>query len=463
MIGLAQGRRDVMGRGMSRSGNRDSQTSNSFPLPTRRISRRRFLYGSAAMSTAALFAGPTLVRGRDLNGRLNIGMIGLGGKSGDNLKGIAGENVVALCDVDGNSLDRIGTQYPQATKHRDFRRLLEQKDIDAVVVTTPDHIHAVASMAAMKLGKHVYCEKPLTHSVWEARELRKAAREYKVATQMGNGGHASDSLREAVEWIQAGVVGKVHEVHAWSNRPIWPQGIGRPKDAPSPPGSLDWDLWIGPAPMRPYHPAYHPFKWRGWWDFGTGALGDMGCHIIDTAFWALDLGAPSTVEAESSGVNEETAPTWSIVRYQFPARGALPPAKLTWYDGGKLPARELTGIPADQKLMDNGSLFVGDKGKLLFERGKPLRFIPERKDFKLPPRTVARSPGHYKEWIDACKGGPAAMSNFDYAGPLTEMVLLGNVALRAGRKIEWDSAKLHVNLPEAARFIRREYREGWGL
>jgi predicted dehydrogenase len=452
-----------MGKGMSLSERNQSWVS-ALELPARRINRRRFLYSSAALSAATLFAAPSLLRGRDLNGKLNIGMIGLGGKSGDNLKGVAGENVVALCDVDGASLDRIAAQYPQATKHRDFRRLLEQKDMDAVVVTTPDHIHAVASVAAMKLGKHVYCEKPLTHSVWEARELRKAARQYKVATQMGNGGHASESLREAVEWIQAGVVGKVREVHAWSNRPIWPQGIARPNETPSVPGSLDWDLWIGPAPMRPYHPAYHPFKWRGWWDFGTGALGDMGCHIIDTAFWGLDLGAPSTIEAESSGVNEETAPTWSIVRYQFPARGTFPPVKLTWYDGGKLPPRELTELPAGQKLMDNGSLFVGDKGKLLFERGKPLRIIPERTEFKPPPKTVPRSPGHYKEWIDACKGGPAAMSNFDYAGPLTEMVLLGNVALRAGRKVEWDSAKLQVvNLPEAARFIRREYREGWGL
>ena len=453
-----------MGKGMSLSGNRDSRTSAAFQLPASRINRRRFLYSSATLGAAALFAAPSLLRGRDLNGKLNIGMIGLGGKSGDNLKGIADENVVALCEVDGNSLDRIAARYPQATKHRDFRRMLEQKDIDAVVVTTPDHIHAVASMAAMKLGKHVYCEKPLTHSVWEARELRKAARQYKVATQMGNGGHASESLREAVEWIQAGVVGKVREVHAWSNRPIWPQGITRPKDTPTMPGSLDWDLWIGPAPMRPFHKTYHPFGWRAWQDFGAGAMGDMGCHIIDTAFWALDLGAPSTIEAESSGANEETAPTWSIVRYQFPARGTLPPVKLTWYDGGKLPSRELTELPAEQKLMDNGSLFVGDKGKLLFERGKPLRILPERKEFKPPPKTVPRSPGHYKEWIDACKGGAAAMSNFDYAGPLTEMVLLGNVALRAGRKIEWDATKLQVvNMPEAARFIRREYREGWSL
>jgi predicted dehydrogenase len=453
-----------MGIDMNPSGTRHSWISTASEPPARRISRRRFLQSSTALSAAALFAGPSLLRGRDLNGKLNIGMIGLGGKSADNLKGIAGENVVALCEVDARSLDRVAAQYPNATRHQDFRRMLEQKDIDAVVVTTPDHIHTVASMAAIKFGKHVYCEKPLTHSVWEARELRKAARQYKVATQMGNGGHASDALREAVEWLQAGVIGKVREVHAWSNRPIWPQGIERPKDTPTAPDQIDWDLWIGPAPMRPYHPAYHPFKWRGWWDFGTGALGDMGCHIIDTAFWALDLGAPSTVEAESSGANEETAPTWSIVRYQFPARGALPAVKLTWHDGGKLPPRELTELPADQKLTDNGSLFIGDKGKLLFERGKPLRILPERKGFTPPPKQVPRSPGHYKEWIEACKGGSPAMSNFDYAGPLTEMVLLGNVALRVGRKIEWDSEALRVsNIPEAARFIRREYRQGWSL
>jgi predicted dehydrogenase len=265
--------------------------------------------------------------------------------------------------VDGAALERVGAKYPEALRYQDFRRLLEQKDIDAVVVTTPDHIHAPASLAAMKLRKHVYCEKPLTHSVWEARQLATAAREYKVATQMGNGGHSSDALREAVDWVRSGLIGPVREVHCWSNRPIWPQGIGRPAGTPAVPKDMNWDLWIGPAPMRPFNPAYHPFKWRGFWDFGTGALGDMGCHIIDTTFWALELDAPSTVEAESSGANDETAPNRSIVRWEFPARGSRPSVKLTWYDGGKQPARELTELPADQKLGDNGSLFIGDKGK----------------------------------------------------------------------------------------------------
>lgn len=439
----------------------NTHSSFGLSLPVRGLNRRRFLYGSTAF-TGALFLSPALLRGKGLNEKLNIGMIGVSGKGGENIKGVVGENIVALCDVDGNSLNRVATQFPKARTYRDFRKMLELKELDAVVVTVPDHSHAVASMLAIKQGKHVYCEKPLTHSVWEARELRTAASEHKVATQMGNGGHSSDALRECVEWVQSGAVGKVHEVHCWTNRPIWPQGIGRPKETPPVPDPIDWDLWIGPAPMRSYHPAYHPFKWRGWWDFGTGALGDMGCHIIDTAFWALDLGAPSAVEAESSGVNEETAPSWSVVRYTFPARGSQPPLKLTWHDGGKLPSTELLKLPPDYKLIDNGSVFVGDKGTLLFERGKPLRILPEREGFVPPQKMIPRSPGHYAEWITACKGGPRALSNFDYAGPLTEMVLLGNVALRAGRKIEWDAEKLRVmNAPEAARFIRREYRAGW--
>ena len=433
-------------------------------LPPRRFNRRRFIFGSTVFAGAGLFAGPSLLRGKELNEKLNIGMIGLGGKSGDNLKGVGGENIVALCDVDGHSLDRVGAQYPKASRHREFRKMLEQKDLDAVVVTTPDHIHAVASMMAIKLGKHVYCEKPLTHSVYEARRLAQAAREYNVATQMGNGGHASDMVREAVDWVRGGVIGPVREVHCWSNRPIWPQGIGRPAETPPVPKDLDWDLWLGPAPARPYNPAYHPFKWRGFWDFGTGALGDMGCHIIDAAFWALELGAPSTIDAESSGVNEETAPKWSMVRYEFPARGERPPVKLTWYDGGKQPSRELTELSEGEKLSDNGSLFVGDKGKLLFQRERPKRLMPQPKDFQPPPKVVPRSPGHYVEWIQACKGGAPALSNFDYAGALTEMVLLGNVALRAGRRVEWDPEKLQArNAPEAARFIRREYRPGWTL
>ena len=433
---------------------------SSFGPP--RFSRRRFLE-SCTTAGVTLLAAPAWLRGKSLNEKLNVAFVGVGGKGESNLGGLAGENIVALCDVDENTLNKAAAKHSAARKYRDFRRMLEQKDIDAVVVTTPDHVHAAAAMAAMQLGKHVYCEKPLTHDVWEARQLTQAARKYKVATQMGNGGHASERLRTAVEWVQAGVIGDVREVHAWSNRPIWPQGVSRPSETPPVPRHLGWDLWLGPAPERPYHPAYHPFKWRGFWDFGTGALGDMGCHIIDAAFWALDLTAPRTVEAECSGINEETAPKWSIIRYEFPNRGEKPPARLTWYDGGKLPPRELLELKPDQKLDDNGSLFVGEKGKLLLDyRG--VRRIPDLKDFEPPAKKIPRSPGHYVEWINACKGKGKAMSNFDYAGPLTETVLLGNVALRVGQKIEWDATKLEArNAPTAAQYIRREYRRGWNL
>jgi len=431
-------------------------------MPKSVITRRRFLY-SSAVATAAVFAAPAFLRGKSLNEKLNLGLIGVGNKGAENLKGVSNENIVALCDIDENFLNAAAQKVPGAKKYRDFRNMLEQRDIDAVVVTIPDHNHAIAAMAALKLDKHVYCEKPLTHDLYEARQLALAARERKVATQMGNGGHASDSLRSAVEWIQAGVIGPVGEVHAWSDRPIWPQGITRPIDTPPVPASLDWDLWIGTAPMRPYHKAYHPFNWRGWWDFGTGALGDMGCHIIDPAFWALDLGYPESVETESSPVNNETAPSWSRVHYQFPARGALPPVKLTWHDGGKLPPRELLDLDADEKFPKNGSLFVGRKGRLLLMQGKS-ELLPENqwRDFQPPPKMIPRSAGHYAEWIAACKGGPAAFSNFHYAGPLTEMVLLGNLALRVGKKIEWDGRNLKArNAPEADRYIRREYRGGW--
>ena len=433
-------------------------------MPKTVISRRRFLYSSAAAATTLLVA-PAFLRARSLNEKLNIGLIGVGNKGAENLKGVSVENIVALCDIDENFLNAAAQKVPGAKRYRDFRKMLEQQDLDAVVVTIPDHNHAVAAMAALKLGRHVYCEKPLTHDIYEARQLALVAREQKVATQMGNGGHASESLRSAVEWVQAGVIGEVREVHAWSNRPIWPQGITRPTDTPPIPASIDWDLWIGSAPMRPYHPAYHPFKWRGWWDFGTGALGDMGCHIIDAAFWALNLGHPESVETESSPVNNETAPNWSVVHYQFPARGPLPPVKLTWHDGGKLPPRELLDLADGEKFPENGSVFVGQKGRLVLMQGKT-ELLPENqwKGFQPPPRKIPRSAGHYAEWIAACKGGPPAFSNFGYAGPLTEAILLGNVALRVGKKIEWDGKNLKVrNAPEAGHLIRREYRSGWGL
>jgi hypothetical protein len=345
----------------------------------------------------------------------------------------------------------------------------EDKNIDAVTVATPDHIHAVASMMAMKMGKHVYCEKPLTHSIYEARMLTEAARKYKVATQMGNGGRSDEGVRLICEWIWAGAIGPVREVHVWTDRPVWPQGIDRPEETSPVPSTLDWDLWLGPAPYRPHvgNETYYPFVWRGWWDFGTGALGDMACHFIDPAFWALNLGHPTSVRAMSTSVNSETAPSASVIEYEFPARQNMPPVKLTWYDGDLKPP-----LPAElepgRSLRGGGSLFVGDDGKLLCRgSGTSPRLIPESrmKAYERPPKTIPRiEGGHHQDWLRACKDGKPACSNFDNAGPLTEMVLLGNVAVRAGRKIYWDGPNMRcTNLPEANQYLRREYRAGWTL
>jgi len=332
----------------------------------------------------------------------------------------------------------------------------------------------------MRMGKHVYVQKPLTYSVYEARMLTEAARKYKVATQMGNQGHSGEGVRLICEWIWDGAIGPVREVHTWTNRPVWPQGIGRPKDMPPVPATLDWDLWLGPAPYRPYNPAYLPFNWRAWLDFGTGALGDMACHIMDTPFWALKLGYPTSVEATHSydvremwkrADNKETYPRASIVRYKFPARGDMPPVKLTWYDGGLLPPRP-EDLEPGRKLPESGSIFIGDKGKIMCETygGSP-RLIPETKmkEYKRPAKTIPRITngvdGHEQNWVDACKGGEPACSNFDYSGPLTETVVMGNLAiLNPGRTLTWDGENMRVtNLPEANEHIHREYRNGWTL
>jgi hypothetical protein len=336
--------------------------------------------------------------------------------------------------------------------------------IDAVVVATPDHTHAVASIAAMKLGKHVYCEKPLTWCIAEARMMREVARRQKVATQMGNQGLASSATRQAIEIIRAGALGAVREVHLWTDRPIWPQGIDRPKETPPVPSELDWDLWLGPAPYRPYHPAYHPFRWRGWIDFGTGALGDIGCHAFPMPFLALNLGYPSWVQAVSSGHNGETYPRWSIVQYEFPARGNLPSVRLTWYDGGQKPSAELLkDWLKGETIPDNGHLIVGDKGVMFNGRLLPAdRF----KDYQPPAPSLPRAPqdNHRLEWVQACKTGTPTMSNFEFAGLVTEVVLLGNVALLTGEKIEFDPKALRAKgCPEADRYLRRTYRKGWSL
>ncbi|MHC4362772.1 MAG: Gfo/Idh/MocA family protein [Planctomycetota bacterium] len=452
----------------------------------KRVSRRDFLLSTA--STAAAF---TIVPRHVLAGsgqtppseKLNIAGVGVGGMGKINLEKLADENIVALCDVDEKYAGKVFDDYPQAKKYADFRRMLEkQREIDAVVVATPDHTHAVISMMAMKMGKHVYCQKPLTHSVYEARMLTEAARKYKVATQMGNQGHSGEGVRLICEWIWDGAIGAVRDVHAWTNRPVWPQGIDRPKDSPPIPATLDWDLWLGPAPLRPYHPSYLPFNWRAWWDFGTGALGDMACHVLDPVFAALKLGYPTGVEACHSYEvhemwtrfeNKESYPSASIVRYEFPAREDMPPVKLTWYDGGMLPPRPIELEPGRQMGNDgSGAMFVGEKGKLMCGTyGDGPRLIPESKmrEYKRPPKTLARIEGgvggHERDWVRACKGGEPACSNFDYAGFLTEAVLMGNLAIRhPGERLDWDGPNMRVtNVPEANEYVRRPYREGWTL
>lgn len=447
------------------------------------LDRRNFL-GRSAAALAGLMVVPRHVLGgkgfKAPSDTLNIAGIGVGGQGGGDLAQMETENIVALCDVDWARAARAVAKYPKAARYDDFRIMLDkQKDIDAVVVATPDHTHAVAVLAAMRRGKHVYCEKPLTYSLYEARLLTETARKAGVATQMGNQGHAMESIRLLCEWIWDGAIGDITEVHAWTPHPVWPQGIDRPQDSPPAPATLNWDLWLGPAPERPFHPAYLPQLWRGWWDFGTGGLGDMGCHIFDHIVWALKLGVPSSVEATFSEFvpevtwdkpkNTETYPRASIVTYKFPAREGFPPLTLTWYDGGLLPARP-EELPDDRKMGDTygGALYVGSKGKILCgsHGANGLRILPEKlmREYQRPPETIPRSAGHHAEWIHACKGGPPAESNFDYAGPMTETVLLGNVAIRMRARLVWDAENMvFPNCPEADDFVHRPYREGWTL
>ena len=391
---------------------------------------------------------------------------------------MSGENIVALCDVDWDYANATFAKYPQAKKYKDFREMLDKETgIDAVVVGTPDHAHAIVSMAAIKRGKHVYCEKPLTRTVHEARALAEAAQQQKVATQMGNQGMAFEGNRLIKEWLADGAIGTVREVHAWSDRPThsgklplyWEQGIERPQDQPPVPTTLDWDLWLGPAPWRPYHPAYAPFRWRGWWDFGSGGLGDMGIHNLAPVFAALQLGAPTSVHASSTAVFPETLPLACIVHYDFPARGELPPVQLHWYDGGLVPERPPELEPGRELNREDGLLFVGDQGKMLVEGwgGHSPRLIPEQRmrDYKRPPKTLPRSIGHHQEWLRACKEGTSTESSFAFAGPLTEAVLLGTVCVRCGGgQLLWDAANLKItNAPEANELLHYEYREGWTL
>lgn len=487
------------------------------------ISRRRFIGNVATVA-----AGITILPSKVISGlgytapsdKLNIAAVGIGGIGGTNIENCAGENIVALCDVDWDYGAATFAAYPAAKKYTDYRKMLDEmgKSIDAVIVATPDHTHAIVAAAAIRMGKHVYVQKPLTHTVYESRMLAQLAREYKVATQMGNQGNSGEGIRQAVELIWDGAIGDIEEVHAWTNRPIWPQGLERPMETPSLPPTMDWDNFIGPAKWRPYHPSYTPWNWRAYWDFGTGALGDMACHIVDPAFWALKLGHPTCIYGSSTQVNTESAPHAEIVNYEFPDRGKvgkikLPPVKLTWYDGGLMPPRPEELKPG-QIMGDRsgGVLFVGKKGKLVTEcYGRNPILLPDElhKDYKRPAPSIRRiekamEGGHELDWIRACKESPESRvptsSNFDYAGPLNELVVMGNLAVRlqdTNRKLMWNGENMEItNLtdtdeirvvssdkftvinghphfdtkyetmkakPAAQEYIRHTYREGWTL
>ena len=428
------------------------------------ISRRRFL-STTAIAGAAFYIGrsASFGQGNSANDKLNIGIIGTHNRAGSNIAGVQSQNIVAVCDVDEKYLEATGEKFPNAKRYTDFRKLLDQKDIDAVVISTTDHTHAFATAAALKSGRHVYCEKPLTHDVYETRVIAKLARENKkLATQMGTQIHATNNYRRVVETIRSGAIGDVRDVHIWIEKSRYG---GTPKTG-SPPKSLIWDLWMGPAPERPYNAAYHPRGWRAFWNFGSGTLGDMGCHYMDLPFWALELDLPTTIETEGPAIDAEITPTWMIAKYGFPSKGHRPAVNMIWYDGVEAGGRK-PELAKQAKVDDwrNAVLFVGEKGMLAADYTK-FKLLPEEKfaGFKAPAHSIPDSIGHYNEWFEGCKHGKATSCNFAYGALLTETVQLGNVAFRTGKKLEWDAAAAKAkNTPEAANFLQREYRKGWTL
>jgi len=445
------------------------------------VKRRNFLK-TAAVAAASFYilprhvlGGPGYVAPSD---KLNIAGIGVGGMGNGNMKALSSENIVALCDVDFAYAARTFKEYPNAKQFKDYRLMFEKmhKDIDAVMIATPDHNHAIIAMEALRYKKHLYVQKPLTYTAHEARVLAESARKAKVITSMGNQGHSSDDARLINEWVWDGAIGKVHTVYAWTNRPSWPQGIPRPTDSMAIPDTLDWDLFTGPAPMRAYHSAYHPWNWRGFSDYGAGALGDMGAHLLDHPNWALKLGAPISVEASCTpwgGTKQDpnvTFPLATQVTYHFAARGDMPPVKLVWCDGGILPAHPDELAPEEVMNRGGGVMMVGDKGKLIHGTyGSKPRLLPDSlmTNYKRPAETIPRiKTSHEMEWVRCCKDGKEQpLANFDYSGPLTETMLIGVLASRfIGKKLLWDSKSMKfTNAPEANQFVTREYRAGWDL
>jgi hypothetical protein len=501
--------------------------------------RRHFFFGpllAGAVPLAGFGSAPSLkaLGYKSPNEKLNIASIGAGGKAASDIHGCDSENIVALCDVNEEHAARIYNEYPKAPKYKDFRKMLDKegKSVDAVIVTIPDFMHATAAMWCMERGKHVYVQKPLTRTIWEARQLQQAANKYKVATQMGNQGYSNEGTRQAAEMIWAGEIGDVTEVHAWTDRPIWPQGLTQIPPPTPPPETLDWDLWLGIAEERPYtsggegYPTrwgffYQPFNWRGFYDFGCGALGDMACHILGAPNLALQLGAPTSVECiHKEGASDFQFPKQSVIRFDFPARGTMPPVKIFWYDGRK-ERPDIPGAPKDELLGDlprkprfqrppnqtagappqrppeppftgmighvfnyeeyqkekndpevrvpapDGSIFIGTKGMITTGTyGEDTRLVPMEKmrDYKFPEPLLTRSPGHYRDWIRACKGGDPACSNFNVAAPFVEWMLLGVIALRVDGKLEWDAEKMRfTNNDEANKYLKPTFRKGWSL
>ncbi|MGQ9635797.1 MAG: Gfo/Idh/MocA family oxidoreductase [Bryobacteraceae bacterium] len=489
------------------------------------FTRRYFFYGAllaGAVPMGGFGSVPSLARlgYKSPNEKLNIAAIGAGGRGADDIRGCMSENIVALADPDARNAAATFKQFEKASKYSDFRRMFdkEHRNIDAVIVATPDHTHACASLWAMQLGKHVYCEKPLTRTVYEARKLTEAAERYKVATQMGNQGYSNEGARLAAEIIWSGEIGDVTEVHAWTNRPIWPQGFDKIPPPEPVPDTLDWDVWLGPAQYRPYtsggeayakqqYGFYLPFNWRGFFDFGSGALGDMACHILGAVNMALLLTAPTSVEVlEQDGKNPISFPKSSKTRFEFPARRNMPPVTLYWYDARRDAPMRPAGLPEDEILIgpgleglvgqqagrggaagapaaqqapgrggqpqrmpaqNNGAVFIGTKGILTTDTyGASVRLLPSSRmeGYRLPPQLLTRSPGHYRDWIRACKGGEPACSNFSVAGPFTEWIVLGCVALHFEGKLEWDAARMRVtNIKEANQYIKPKFRKGWGI
>ncbi len=431
-------------------------------------SRRTFVKSTATLGLTVSLAHTPLIRAASANSKINFAAAACGGKGAVDLAGTAESkhiHVAALCDIDVGRLNAAASKYPQARKHTNWMEMIDQGGIDAMTVSTPDHSHAPISVTAMRKGIHIYCQKPLSHTVHEARVMTKLAAKKNLVTQMGIQLHSSIRLKLGVRIFQDNAIGKVREVHAWTDRPIWPQGIGRPKHSDPVPDAVKWDQWLGVAPVRPYaKDVYHPFKWRGWEDFGTGALGDMGCHIIDPVMEMLDLGAPLSIRSDGTPPNGETFPSKSVIHYVFPGTKHTTDKKLkmTWYDGRILPKRKLFGLPTGKKTPKNGALLLGERGNLYVNFNEGPYVLPQEnfKGYKFPK---VKPNSHYRQWTDAIRGVGKTTTGFDYSGPLTEMVLLGNIALRyPGKTLNWDhSAFKFTNEKDPNKWLRKTYRDGY--